>query len=139
MIRHFLWFLVNFVQLLKLCTITHEKSHVRRYDANGNGYLTLEEARELCFCFAGFLKDLPFRSQSPESEEEVLDEPDFGPEVQAEGSSSDESSDEELEIESIGPNVEFAGDSSSESESEEEDLPGIWFDKNSCNTTFLHN
>ena len=118
--------------------VKHEKSYLRRYDANGNGYLTLEEARELCFCFAGFLKDLPFRSQSPESEEEVLDEPDFGPEVQAEGSSSDESSDEELEIESIGPNVEFAGDSSSESESEEEDLPGIWFDKNSCNTTFLH-
>ena len=82
---------------------------------------------------------MPFRSQSPEveSEEEILDEPDFGPEVQAEASSEDESSDEELEIESIGPNVEFAGDSSTESESEEEDLPGIWFDKDSCNTSIF--
>merc|ERR1711953_1103827 len=56
----------------------------RRYDANGNGYLTLEEGRELCFCFAAFLKDLPFRSHSP-----ILDEPDFGQDVHAEVDSSD--------------------------------------------------
>ena len=40
----------------------------RRYDINNNGFLTLEEARELCFCFAAFLKDLPPR---PESDDEM--------------------------------------------------------------------
>ena len=106
--------------------MAYDKSILRRYDANGNGYLTLEEARELCFCFAAFLKDLPFRSHSP-----ILDEPDFGQDVQAEDSSSSDSSssDEELSFESRGPDVQLGGDSS-ESESEEEDLPpGMWFDR----------
>lgn len=99
----------------------YEKSILRRYDANGNGYLTLEEGRELCFCFAAFLKDLPFRSHSP-----ILDEPDFGQDVQAE---VDSESDEELSFESRGPDVQLGGDTS-ESESEEEDLPpGMRFDR----------
>jgi len=100
------------------------KSILRRYDANGNGYLTLEEGRELCFCFAAFLKDLPFRSHSP-----ILDEPDFGQDVHAEVDSSDSESDEELSFESRGPEVQLGGDTS-ESESEEEDLPpGMRFDR----------
>ena len=103
--------------------LANEKSLLRRYDANGNGYLTLEEARELCFCFAAFLKDLPFRSESP-----ILDEPDFMPDVQAEVESEDES-DEELSLPSVGPEVQLGGDTDEE-ESEEEDLPpGRWFDR----------
>ena len=71
------------------------------------------------------MKDLPFRREdSP-----ILDEPDFGPEVQAEVESDEDESDEELSLPSMGNEVQLGGDST-ESESEEEDLPpGIWFDR----------
>ena len=71
------------------------------------------------------MKDLPFRREdSP-----ILDEPDFGPEVQAEVESDEDESDEELSLPSMGNEVQLGGDTT-ESESEEEDLPpGIWFDR----------
>ena len=72
------------------------KNFLRRYDINKNNYLTLEEARELCFCFAAFLKNLPRRSESPESEDLTPEIESYGEEVHNE---ADTTLDSESEIE----------------------------------------
>ena len=76
----------------------------RRYDINKNDFLTLEEAREICFCFAAFLKDLPRRSESPESEDETPEIESYGGEVNNAADTTLESdSDIEDEVDAAPP------------------------------------